>query len=119
MSVGTPNPLLIDCTTLSSVVMETPLAAYIIYTSKIQISQVYLSPRILGPMDFPKVIYCSGIGGIGVSALAQLLRREGYEVSGSDRNASPVTEMLEEQRIVVHLTQEEGNITEDTGLLIY
>ena len=39
-----------------------------------------------------KKAYFSGIGGIGMSALAQMLASEGWVVSGSDRDASPVTE---------------------------
>ena len=42
-----------------------------------------------------KKIYCIGIGGVGLSALAQLLIDKGISVSGSDREACPVTKMLE------------------------
>ena len=33
----------------------------------------------------PAKIFCIGIGGIGVSGLAQLLVHQGYSVAGSDR----------------------------------
>jgi UDP-N-acetylmuramate--alanine ligase len=36
-----------------------------------------------------------GIGGIGMSGIAELLLNLGYEVSGSDLHASPITERLE------------------------
>ena len=36
-----------------------------------------------------------GIGGIGMSGIAELLLNLGYEVSGSDLQASPITERLE------------------------
>ena len=43
----------------------------------------------------PKVHFI-GIGGIGVSALARLYLREGWEVSGSDLHASEITKALEQ-----------------------
>ena len=42
-----------------------------------------------------------GIGGIGMSALAQLLAHQGKAVSGSDREESPVTRMLTQKGIDV------------------
>ena len=41
-----------------------------------------------------KNIFIVGIGGIGVSGLARLLRARGVEVSGSDLEQSPITEAL-------------------------
>ena len=35
-----------------------------------------------------------GIGGIGMSGLAQMLADHGYAVSGSDREKGPTTELL-------------------------
>jgi UDP-N-acetylmuramate--alanine ligase len=61
-------------------------------------------------MTFPKRIYCIGIGGIGVSALAQYLQHEGHEVSGSDRSPSPVTELLEKRGIAVHIGTRPENL---------
>ena len=37
-----------------------------------------------------------GIGGAGMSALARILLEKGCQVSGSDLNASPLTEQLRE-----------------------
>ena len=37
-----------------------------------------------------------GIGGIGMSGIAELLINLGYEVSGSDLRASPITRRLEQ-----------------------
>ena len=45
-------------------------------------------------MQLPQHIYMVGIGGIGMSALAQLLQHEGKDVSGTDREDSPTVEML-------------------------
>lgn len=41
-----------------------------------------------------KYIHCIGIGGIGVSAIAEILLTQGYQVTGSDAVSSPNTERL-------------------------
>lgn len=45
-------------------------------------------------MELPKRLRLWGIGGVGMSALAQHLWHEGHELSGYDREASPQTEIL-------------------------
>lgn len=64
-------------------------------------------------------VYMVGIGGIGMSALAQLLIAQGKEVSGSDREESPVTHMLAHKGIAVIIGHEQCAIPADTELLIY
>ena len=64
-------------------------------------------------------IHMVGIGGIGMSALAQYLVSCGKTVSGSDRSASPTTEMLEEKGISVSIGQSADFIPTETELLIY
>ncbi len=66
-----------------------------------------------------KKTYCVGIGGIGMSALAQMLVRDGALVSGSDRSASPTTELLEREEIMVHIGHSADNVPEDTDTLVY
>ncbi len=63
--------------------------------------------------------YFIGIGGIGMSALAQYLKDQGTEVSGSDREASPVTTLLEEKGILVHLEQKAENVPADADVVVY
>ncbi len=63
--------------------------------------------------------YFIGIGGIGMSALAQYMKDQGVDVTGSDREASPVTDLLEEKGISVHLVQEAGNVPEDASVIVY
>lgn len=63
--------------------------------------------------------YFVGIGGIGMSALAQLMKDAGVEVSGSDREASPVTELLESKGISVALVQKPENVPNDADVVIY
>lgn len=64
-------------------------------------------------------IYMIGIGGIGMSALAQLYRAHGESVSGSDREASPTTELLEKKGIRIFLEQKAENVPGDTELIVY
>ena len=71
-------------------------------------------------MDYAgKKTYFIGIGGIGMSALAQLLAHDGAAVSGSDREASPVTELLERKGINVVIGQKAENVPQGTELSIY
>jgi len=60
-----------------------------------------------------------GIGGIGMSALAQMLVSRGHIVSGSDREESPVTDMLKARDIEVFIGQDMSHLPDMTGLLIY
>jgi len=69
-------------------------------------------------MDYKK-IYMIGIGGIGLSALAQYFAHEGIEVSGSDRDQSPTTKMLEAKGIRVIVGQQADNIPQDADLVVY
>ncbi len=66
-----------------------------------------------------KNIYMVGIGGIGMSALAQLLADHGDHVSGSDRESSPTTELLAAKGIQVTIGQKPENVPANTELLIY
>ena len=66
-----------------------------------------------------KHIYFVGIGGIGMSALAQLLKHHGSIVGGSDREESPVTTMLAQRGIPVVIGHDQCNIPADTEILIY
>lgn len=48
-------------------------------------------------------IHLIGIGGAGMSALAQLLHARGWQISGSDREQSPMTELLASQGIAIQI----------------
>lgn len=63
--------------------------------------------------------FFTGIGGIGMSALAQMLLADGNLVEGSDREESPVTHMLEEKGITVHIGQKAENLPDGVNLLVY
>ncbi len=60
-----------------------------------------------------------GIGGIGMSALAQFLKHTGHSVGGSDRDESPITTMLAQRGIPIAVGHDRCNIPVDTELLIY
>lgn len=66
-----------------------------------------------------KKVHMVGIGGIGMSALAQYLLDQDIVVTGSDRDASPVTELLETKGITVSLVQHAENVPEDVDLVVY
>lgn len=70
-------------------------------------------------MNTPEHIYMVGIGGIGMSALAQLLVSRGHDVSGSDREESPTTTLLQKNGIRVFIGQDALFVPQDTQLLIY
>ena len=68
--------------------------------------------------DTGKKIHFIGIGGISMSTLAELLMEKGFSVSGSDMNASPITEHLEKRGAKVYLGQRAENIAGDTDVVI-
>jgi len=72
---------------------------------------------ILRAMKLPKRIYMVGIGGIGMSALAQYLAHTGHSVSGVDREDSPVVALLRGKGIEVSIGA--GELPKNAGLLIY
>ncbi len=64
-------------------------------------------------------IHMVGIGGIGMSALAQLFAARGAKVTGTDREESPTTEMLAKIGIDVFIGHDACNIPADTEVLVY
>lgn len=70
-------------------------------------------------MNIPQKVYMVGIGGIGMSALAQLLKHQGKEVSGSDREESPTTALLAKKGIQVWVGHDTCNVPVSCELLIY
>ncbi len=63
-------------------------------------------------------IHFIGIGGIGLSALARFLKKNGYEISGSDMKETPITRGLRDEGIDVRIPQAAENIT-DQSIVIY
>ena len=70
-------------------------------------------------LDTARKIYFIGLGGIGMSALAQLMSERGEVITGSDRETSPTTELLESKGIRVSIGQQAENVPEDASILVY
>jgi UDP-N-acetylmuramate--alanine ligase len=64
-------------------------------------------------------IHLIGIGGIGVSALAQYYLSKNHQVSGSDLAASEITEMLEAKGVKVIIGNSAENISDDINLVVH
>jgi UDP-N-acetylmuramate--alanine ligase len=60
-----------------------------------------------------------GIGGIGMSGIAEILNAEGFAVTGSDRAASENTERLQSLGISVLIGHDAGNLAPDVDALVY
>ncbi|MFL5786155.1 MAG: UDP-N-acetylmuramate--L-alanine ligase [Bacteriovoracaceae bacterium] len=56
---------------------------------------------MLGPLNSTKLHFI-GIGGIGMSGIAEILLDLGYKVTGSDLNTSPVTDNLQKKGAVIY-----------------
>jgi UDP-N-acetylmuramate--alanine ligase len=72
-------------------------------------------------IDFDKInkIHFIGIGGIGLSAIARLMKERGKDVNGSDLSRSLVVEGLEKIGIKIHIGQSEKNIDKNVDLTIH
>ncbi|MGA2417664.1 MAG: UDP-N-acetylmuramate--L-alanine ligase [Candidatus Staskawiczbacteria bacterium] len=64
-------------------------------------------------------IHLIGIGGIGVSALAQYYLSKGHQVSGSDLAASEITDLLKEKGIKIIIGNFAKNIKNDFDLVVH
>ena len=60
--------------------------------------------------DYVRHIHFVGIGGAGMSGIAQVLLNQGYQVSGSDLNVTPVTEALAGQGAVIRQGHAADNV---------
>lgn len=64
-------------------------------------------------------VHLIGIGGIGVSALAQYYLAKGYQVSGSDLARSEITDFLKEKGIKIFIGNFAKNISKDLDLVVH
>ena len=55
-------------------------------------------------------IHCIGIGGIGLSAIAEILLSRGYSVSGSDMKESDITDRLRQTGAIIYLEHVAENV---------
>ncbi len=57
-----------------------------------------------------KHIHFVGIGGVGMCGIAEILKREGYEISGSDMSDNPAVLRLRELEVEIHIGHRAENI---------
>ena len=78
-----------------------------------------MSPTRLRPIPFAiGPVHFVGIGGIGMSAIAEIMLRAGYAVQGSDLKAGPNTERLEALGAHIHIGHRAENI-DGASALVY
>ncbi|WP_337864456.1 UDP-N-acetylmuramate--L-alanine ligase [Ignavibacterium sp.] len=65
-----------------------------------------------------KKVHFVGIGGIGMSGIAEILWSQGFEISGSDKSLSEVTERLEKLGIKIYEGHSAENL-KDVDVLVY
>jgi len=62
------------------------------------------------PMSAFRRVHFIGIGGVGMSGIAEVLHNLGYVVSGSDRASSPTAQRLQQLGITVHVGHAAGHV---------
>ncbi|MEK7539866.1 MAG: Mur ligase domain-containing protein, partial [Patescibacteria group bacterium] len=73
----------------------------------------------MNPVVSSKVVFCSGIGGAGVSALARLLKLQGKQVMGSDAGENMMTADLRNEGLTVFVPQAAEHIPPECDLFIF
>jgi UDP-N-acetylmuramate--alanine ligase len=66
-----------------------------------------------------KKIHFVGIGGIGMSGIAEVLLDQGFKVSGSDKSLSEVTDRLKKLGATIYEGHKAEHITPDVDTLVY
>lgn len=72
-------------------------------------------------MDYSKNfkhVHFIGIGGIGMSAVAEVMLERGFVISGSDLNESDQVQMLRGRGATIHVPQRAENITDDIDIVV-
>ncbi len=64
-------------------------------------------------------IHFIGIGGIGMSGIAEILLDQGFKVSGSDKHLSEITERLEKLGAKIYEGHAPENIEPDVDVVVY
>lgn len=66
-----------------------------------------------------KKVHFIGIGGIGISAIARMILKQGKSVSGSDRTRSLITDELQKLGAKIYIGQHASQVPRDADLVIY
>jgi len=64
-------------------------------------------------------IHFIGVGGIGVSALAQYYLQKGHEISGSDLVSSEITEFLKNKGVKIFIGNKPENLDKSVDLVVF
>lgn len=65
-----------------------------------------------------KCIHFIGIGGAGMSGIAEVLLNEGYEITGSDLSENPVTERLVSKGATVFIGHQASNVEKASVVVV-
>ena len=57
-------------------------------------------------LDDVKRIHLIGVGGCSMSGIAQILKKQGHEVTGSDRERSQFTDRLELKEVILEIADD-------------
>src|ERR1044072_1979168 len=63
-------------------------------------------------------LHCTGIGGIGMSGIAEVLLNLGYTISGSDLKLSPITERLGQMGAKIYEGHQAANVLGARALVV-
>lgn len=86
---------------------------------KIKHTQDLAQIRAMVPeMRRVKCIHFIGIGGAGMSGIAEVLLNEGYQITGSDISANAVTERLESIGATVFIGHQESNVDQASVVVV-
>ncbi len=77
-----------------------------------------LPSSLEAPFAANRRVHFVGIGGIGMSGIAEVLATLGYAVSGSDLNRSEATDRLTEMGAQIAFGHDAANITSDTDVVV-
>lgn len=66
-----------------------------------------------------KKIHFVGIGGIGMSGIAEILLDQGFQVSGSDKQLSEITERLRKLGATISEGHRSSHVADDVDALVY
>src|SRR5574341_2175675 len=66
----------------------------------------------------PQHLHFVGIGGIGMSGIAEVLLNLGYQISGSDLKTSPTTDRLARLGAVIHEGHAAGNVAGAKAIVV-
>jgi len=70
-------------------------------------------------LDNVSHVHFIGIGGISMSGLAEILLKDGYRVSGSDWQASGITQALAEKGVPIFLGNDAAHIKDGVQLVVH